>query len=203
MKWGSHWRVWAEKQHELRLLFCFRIFLMIYNLSKIQILTEQFKEFWLMCKPCNHHNCQDTDYFHCLRKFPRVLPKWSSFLIRNHILNVYHVRLVLPMLINEIAYYMLLCAWLPSVNSMWDLLDPDFNMITLDAVLKKTSGFGDKELGGRDRKLEMHQGDVKINPDMRWWHLNRDIFLPCCWIVGGNRISEAGWVGCQVPVRAI
>ena len=40
-------------------------------------------------------------------------------------------------------------------------------MITLDAVLKKTSGFGDKELGGRDRKLEMHQGDVKINPDKR------------------------------------
>lgn len=49
---------------------------------------------------------------------------------------MYHVRFVLPMVISEIVHYTLPCAWVLSVNSVGDLSDLGFNMITRDTVLR-------------------------------------------------------------------
>ena len=56
-----------------------------------------------------------------LRKFLTFSPGNPHFAQATTLLNTYHVRLVLSLLINQVVHYIHLWAWLLSVKKRWDL----------------------------------------------------------------------------------
>ena len=65
------------------------------------------------------------------------------------LLNTYSVRFVLSLLVNEIVHYIHLCAWLLSVNNMWDLSDLGFNMMNRLQGMRQQG----QEVGWHIRKM--------------------------------------------------
>lgn len=117
-------------------LFCFFFNDVKFILSEIHKYQVKNSRVLINVQTLVFHHYWDIEYFHHLRKFPHALPGQPSLPQATTVLNTYHVRLVLPMLINETEYFIFLCTFLISVNSMWNLSDLGFKMITLDTVLR-------------------------------------------------------------------